>query len=80
MKELLDCADRYMKKVDWKDRVLMQVALCSMGVMIGTSASDKAKKPVRFGAKFLFVTTCVPLAIKTASVFLEVKPECKKIY
>ncbi|QHI72866.1 permease of phosphate ABC transporter [Aminipila terrae] len=80
MKDLLSYADRYIKRANWKDMALMKVCLCSMGVVIGASLSDKAKKPVKCGAKFLFVVTYVPLMIKATSIFLEEKPEVKKIY
>ncbi|QIB70178.1 permease of phosphate ABC transporter [Aminipila butyrica] len=77
MKDVLDYADRYMDEMDWKDMALMKVGLCSMGVVLGTSVSGKAKKPVRCAAKFLCVVTCVPLAVKAVAIFLDENPKIK---
>ncbi|MBE6034835.1 MAG: permease of phosphate ABC transporter [Clostridiales bacterium] len=74
MKCLLNYADRYMEKADWKDMELIKICLCSMGILIGTSVSNKAKGSVKKSAKILFVLTYIPLMIKAAVVFLEGKP------
>lgn len=71
MKGLINYADRYLEQADWTDMALLKVCLCSMGMIIGTSVCDKAKKPVKFGAKVVMVATCVPLAIKAVNILLE---------
>lgn len=80
MKNLLNYANRYMEKADWKDMALLKVCLCATGVIIGTSVSNKTKKPVKKSAEFLFVVTYIPLMIKAVVVFLEGRTKVKKIY
>lgn len=80
MKKLLNYADRYMEKADWKDMALLKMCLCSLGVIIGTSVSNKTKKPVKRSAEFVFVITYIPLMIKAVFVFLEGRTKVKKIY
>lgn len=80
MKNLLNYADRYMEKANWKDMALLKICLCSIGVVIGTSVSNKTKKPVKKGAEILFVITYIPLMIKAVVVFLEGRTKIKKIY
>lgn len=80
MKNLLNYANRYMEKADWKDMALLKVCLCSIGVIIGTSVSNKTKKPVKKSAEFIFVVTYIPLMIKAVVVFLEGTTKVKKIY
>lgn len=79
MKNLLNYANRYMEKADWKDMALLKICLCSMGVIIGTSVSNKTKKPVKKSAEFLFVITYIPLMIKAVVVFLEGTTKVRKI-
>ncbi|WP_037372924.1 hypothetical protein [Anaerovorax odorimutans] len=75
MKNLFDYTDRYMKKATWKDMALLKICLTSMGVVIGTSVSNKSKKPVKQGAKILFAATYIPLMIKAVSVLFERESE-----
>ncbi|MFV0515908.1 MAG: hypothetical protein ACK5MV_00725 [Aminipila sp.] len=71
MRNLIDYADKYLEQANWKDMALLKVCLCSMGIIMGASVGEKAKKPVKLGAKILFVATCVPLAMKSVNVLLD---------
>lgn len=77
MKSLFNYADRYMEKADWKDLSLIKACVGSMGIVIGTSASYKVKRPLKKCAKFVFTITCIPLMIKALIVLLEGKSEVK---
>lgn len=75
MKNLFSYADRYMENANWKDLALLKTCLCSMGVVIGASSSDKMKNPLKKCAKFLFIVTYIPLMIKAFFVLFEGKKE-----
>ncbi len=69
--KLLDQADRYIKKSDWKDLALIKLCVCSAGVLAGSFLPSKCKKGVRIGASCVFAATYAVLMTKFASVALE---------
>lgn len=77
MKRLISYADRYMEKANWKDIALLKTSLCSLGIVIGASASEKTKKPLKDIAKVLFVITYIPIMIKAISVFLSERADMR---
>ena len=44
MKQLVNCADEYVRQCRIKDFALLKVCLCALGVMIGLSVPEKKEE------------------------------------
>lgn len=64
MKWLFDSADRFLQKSSWKDLAVIKFCLFSMGVLAGTFARGRSRKPVRILAGVVFLSTYIPLMAK----------------
>ena len=68
MKQLFDCARRYLVKSDWKDLAMIKLCVFSVGILAGTYIVGEAKGVVRIIALVVFVMTMIPIMIKLFSV------------
>lgn len=41
MKQLIDCADQYIRQCRIKDFALLKICLCALGIIIGLSIPEK---------------------------------------
>ncbi|MGI6027777.1 MAG: permease of phosphate ABC transporter [Candidatus Heteroscillospira sp.] len=69
MKRLFDSANRYCMESDWKVLAMLKFCLASMGVLIGISLPDRAKKTAAIVASAVFIITYIPLILKYFDVF-----------
>lgn len=68
MKKLLNIADRYLEKSDWRTISILKICLFSMGVLVGMDVCEKGKKPARIAAGSIFLATYIPLVAKLVCV------------
>ena len=61
MKQILDCADRYIHSRNWSMVAMLKFCLCAMGVLLGLSIPGKHKKAAKAGAVGVFLATYIPL-------------------
>lgn len=61
MKKLFEYANVYAGKSTWKEFALVKFCLCAIGVMIGVSLQEKAKKKALGLAGIVFALTYIPL-------------------
>lgn len=73
MMKLLDAADIYLSRCKWQDMALLKCCLCAMGIIFGMSLPKKGRKFFWIVAPLVFVVTCVPLMMKFADAYKEVK-------
>ncbi len=71
MKKLFCYADRYIKKSDWKDLVMLKFCLFSLGGLAGMQIPGKNKRQAGWIAAAVFAATYIPLMAKFFSVVLE---------
>lgn len=71
MKSLLNYADRYLQKSDWKDLTMIKFCLFSMGILAGTYIPQKKKENARIIALIVFVGTYIPLMAKFFKVITD---------
>ena len=71
MKKLFCYADRYIKKCDWKDLVMLKFCLFSLGGLAGMQIPGKNKRQAGWIAAAVFAATYIPLMAKFFSVVLE---------
>ena len=64
MMKLFDAANQYLRESDWKTLTAIKFCLFSMGVLAGTFARGKSRKPVRILAGVVFLSTYIPLMAK----------------
>lgn len=57
MKRIFDCADSYVQSRDWKMLALVKFCLCSIGVLLGISVTEKHKKSTGGFALGVFLAT-----------------------
>lgn len=74
MKKMLDIAQRYLERSDWKTISVLKLCLFSMGVLCGLQICEKHKKPARYVAGGVFLVTYIPLVLKLVGVIWEVCP------
>ncbi len=61
MKQLFDCANRYIQARDWKMLAGLKFCLCAVGVLLGLSVPCKHKKLAAGAALGVFFATYLPL-------------------
>ena len=71
MKKLFCCADRFIRKSDWKDLAMIKFCLFSMGILAGTRIPGKNRKQAGWIAAIVFAATYIPLMAKFFSVIAE---------
>lgn len=64
MKRLLNYADLYLQKSDWRDLGMIKFCLFSIGILAGTYIPEKKKECTRITALIGFVVTYVFLMMK----------------
>ena len=74
MKKILDIAQRYLERSDWKTISVLKLCLFSLGVLCGMQICEKQKKPARYVAGGVFLVTYIPLVLKLVGVIREVCP------
>lgn len=74
MKKILDIAQRYLERSDWKTISVLKLCLFSMGVLCGMQICEKHKKPARYVAGGVFLVTYIPLVLKLVGVIRELRP------
>ena len=75
MKKILDIAQRYLERSDWKTISVLKLCLFSLGVLCGMQICEKHKKTARYVAGGVFLVTYIPLVLKLVGVIREVCPE-----
>ena len=71
LKSFLSLGTRYAKESDWKDFALVKFCLFSMGLIAGTTVSEKYKNPVIGTALAVFAATYSPLMAKVFRIALK---------
>lgn len=71
MKCLLNYADRYLQKSDWKDIAMIKCCLFSFGILAGTYIPKKKKECTRKIALISFAVTYVSLMAKFFKVITD---------
>ncbi len=71
--KLLDLANKYVEKSDWKTMLLLKICLFSAGIIVGTTVTKKAKFLTLCICMVLFVITYIPLMIKFFNIYEENK-------
>jgi hypothetical protein len=61
MKQIFDCADRYVQKRSRKMLAGVKFCLCAIGVLLGLSVPEKHKKTAAISAMGVFLATYIPL-------------------
>lgn len=61
MKKIFDCADCYIVTSGWKMVAVLKFCLCSLGILLGLSVSDKGKKVAKGLAGLVFLGTYLAL-------------------
>lgn len=61
IKQLLDAAERYLKRCKWWDLALVKACLCTMGVLIGLAVPGRRKRLAAWLAAGVFAASYVPL-------------------
>jgi hypothetical protein len=74
MKKILDIAQGYLERSDWKTISVLKVCLFSLGVLCGLQICEKHKKPARYVAGGVFLLTYIPLLVKLFRVMRELRP------
>lgn len=74
MKRILDIAQGYLERSDWKTISVLKVCLFSLGVLCGLQICEKHKKPARYVAGGVFLLTYIPLLVKLFRVMRELRP------
>lgn len=71
MKRMLEYADKYLQKSNWKDIGIIKYCLFSFGLLAGTYIPQKNKKCVRIIAIISFIITTILIMVKFFSVIME---------
>ena len=71
MKKLFCCADRYIRKSDWKDLAMIKFCLFSMGILAGMRIPEKNRKQAGWIAAVVFSVTNNPMMAKFFYVITE---------
>lgn len=61
MKQIFDCADRFVQSRDWKMVAMLKFCLCAAGALLGLSVPEKHKKTAGGFALGVFLATAIPL-------------------
>lgn len=61
MKQILDCANAYVKARDWKMVAALKFCVASLGALVGLMMPRKHKKTALAACLTLFFTTYIPL-------------------
>ena len=61
MKDLMNCADKYIKKCGWRDIALLKICVLALGIMVGLCISPNNKKSALWAAMAVFVVTYIPV-------------------
>ena len=61
MKQIFDCANRYLEARDWKMVAILKFCLGSMGVLLGLAIPGKHKKTAGGMAAGIFLVTYISL-------------------
>ncbi len=69
--KLLELANKYVKKSNWKTLALLKICLFSLGVIIGIILPKKFRFLIVPFCMILFVITYVPLMIKFFNIYKE---------
>lgn len=64
MKKFFALADQYIQESDWRMLAALKFCLFSMGVLVGSCLTAKAKTPVRILCGLVFWVTYIPLMTK----------------
>ena len=64
MKQLMQVADAYMKRMTLWDMGLVKICMCAIGVLLGSLASFREIKVVRTVAGLIFVATYVTVMVR----------------
>lgn len=71
MKRMLEYADKYLQKSNWKDIGIIKYCLFSFGLLTGTYIPQKNKECVRIIAIIGFIVTTTLIMTKFFSVIME---------
>lgn len=71
MRRLLDYADWYLQKSDWKDIAMIKFCLFSMGILSGTYISKEKKVCARIIALIVFAVTYITIMAKFFTVITD---------
>ena len=64
MKNLLNRANDFLQKWDWRDVMLLKLCLYAAGVLVGLAVPSRRKKIAAVLASVLFLATWIPLALR----------------
>ena len=71
MKQMLEYADKYLQKSNWKDIGIIKYCLFSFGLLAGTYIPQKNKECARIIAIIGFIVTTILILVKFFSVITE---------
>ncbi|MDW2800577.1 permease of phosphate ABC transporter [Clostridium boliviensis] len=71
MKQLVNCADEYIRQCRIKDFALLKVCLCALGVMIGLSVPEKKRKWPLAAAGFVFMFSYAMLMAEFLKIYMD---------
>lgn len=64
MKRLLDSANEYLRRCDWRDIAVLKFCLLSIGLLAGMEVPEKYRNTARIAASAVFVLTYIPTMTK----------------
>ena len=71
MKRMLEYADKYLQKSNWKDIGIIKYCLFSFGLLAGTYITKKNKECARIIAAIGFIVSTILIMVKFFSVITE---------
>ncbi len=71
MKNIFDCADKYLQKSNWKHMAMLKFCLFSAGILAGMQIPARDKKKAGIAAGVLFLITYIPLMTKFIGVLTD---------
>jgi len=69
--KLFEFADKFIKRMTWKDMALVKACLFAAGLAAGLLAPKKARTPVLYTAAGIFAASCIPLLVKLVRTALD---------
>ncbi|GLB32611.1 hypothetical protein LAD12857_45340 [Lacrimispora amygdalina] len=71
MKQLIDCADQYIRQCRIRDFALLKICLCAVGMIIGLSIPEKKRKWPLAAAGFVFMFSYVLLMAEFLKIYMD---------
>ncbi len=71
MKKILEYANVYVNRCNWKDMALLKICLCAVGIMVGLAIPEKKKKCSTVAAGIIFIVSYIPLMTKFVIIIIQ---------